>query len=362
LASASRSSQPLAPPAVIEELGTLIRQELTHPELRRRYRLPRCVMRLFAGVSGSGKTLAIQAIWRMMYGIMSEVTGTPIDQLPPRVFRLRVSEVLSMWLGESDKNLDRFFSEMEQLADEPFVAADGTSHTLPVLGIIEELDGIARARGTDPIYDRILTTLLQRLDATRPELRNKLILYIGTTNEAQHVDRAFLRRIGAKTVQFHRLNRKATFATVLQKHLTALPLCSNNGHTPAELVRSVVANVAAWLFSPNSDDTGIVELTYAGSTTPQVRYRRDFLTGSLVDRAVRQAAEESCQAEEEDAASPGVSLPALVRAFDEQIRSVTEQLNEHNVSHFTDVPDGVRVATLRRVPQPAHTALEFQRN
>jgi len=351
-----------APPKVIEELAALLRQEMTNPELRRRYKLPRCVMRLFAGVSGSGKTLAIHAIWRLMYEIMSEVTGVPTTQLPPRVFRLRISEVLSMWLGESDKNFDRFFAEIEQMADEPYVAPDGKEHKLPLLVILEEIDGIARARGSDPIYDRILTTGLQRLDPTRPELRNKLILYIGTTNEAQHVDRAFLRRIGGQTIQFSRLNRKAAFAAVLQKHLNGLPLCSNNGYTPVQLQQNIVADVAAWFFSPNGTDKGVVELTYAGSTTPQVRYRRDFLTGALVDRAVRQAAEESCKAEETGSSQPGVSLTALVRAFDEQIRSLTDQLNEHNVGHFTDVPDGVRVATLRRVPQPTLLPQELQRH
>ena len=350
-----------APPKVLEELKTLIRQEMMNPELRRRYRLPRCVMKLFAGVSGSGKTLAIHAIWRLMYEIMSEVTGTPVDQLPPRVFRLRISEVLSMWLGESDKNLDRFFAEVEQMADEPFTAADGKQYKLPVLVILEEIDGIARARGTDPIYDRILTTALQRLDPTRPELRKKFIIYIGTTNEAQHVDRAFLRRIGGETVQFSRLNKKAAFVAVLQKHLDALPLCSNNGHTPAELQRDIVADVAAWLFSPNGHDKGVVELTYAGSTTPQMRHRRDFLTGDLVRRAVTQAAEQSCKAEDRGEAGAGVSLETLIRAFDQQIRSVTEQINEHNVGNYTDVPDGVRVATLRRVPQPTLLPQELQR-
>jgi len=37
-------------------------------------------------VSGSGKTLAIQAIHRLMYEIMGELTGIPIDQLPHAYF------------------------------------------------------------------------------------------------------------------------------------------------------------------------------------------------------------------------------------------------------------------------------------
>ncbi len=350
-----------APPRCIEELSSLLRAELLHPETRRRYRLPRCVMKLLAGASGSGKTLAVQAIWRLMYEIMSEVTGVPLEQLPPRVFRLRMSEVLSKWLGDSDHNLDRFFNEVEQMADEPFVAPDGRSWRLPVLAILEEIDGLARARGQEPVYDRILTVALQRLDSTLAAVRGRFIIYLGTTNEPQSVDRAFMRRIGGTVEHFTRLNRRAAFVAVLQKHVAGLPLFSNNGHLPAELQRKLIGEVAAWLFSPNGADRGVVELTYAGSTTPQVRYRRDFLTGALIDRAVRQAAEEACQRELLEGATPGVKTETLVRAFDEQIHSVVEQLTEHNAREYTDVPDGVRVASVRRMTQPVQSPFELQR-
>ena len=132
---------------------------------------------------------------------MSEVTGAPIDALPPRVLRLRPAQVLSKWLGESDRNLDRFFDEAEGLAAEPFVR-DGRSFRLPVLAILEEIDGLARSRGEDAVYDRILTTALQRLDPTRPELRDKLILFLATTNVPHQVDAAFLRRIGGQVERF----------------------------------------------------------------------------------------------------------------------------------------------------------------
>src|SRR5262245_8129518 len=319
------------------------------------------MMKLLAGVSGSGKTLAVQALWRRMYEILSEVTGVPIDQLPPRVFRLRVSQVLSMWLGESDKNLDRFFQEVEQLADDPFIAPDGKVYKLPVLAILEEIDGLARERGHEPTYDRILTGALQRLDPAREELREKLIIYVATTNEPKQVDRAFVRRAGGTIEQFGRLNRKA-FVAVLQKHMARLPVVSNNGCTQEQIQRKLVSELATWLFSPNGADHGLVELTYAGSTTPVLKYRRDFLTGALVDRAVQQAANEASRAEALGTEKPGVSLELLVRAVDEQIRSIVELLSEMNVSHYVDLPDGVRVATLRRLPQAGLQPQEFQRS
>ncbi len=349
-----------APPRCIAEMSAMLQMEMTRPELRRRYGLRRCQMKLLCGVSGSGKTLAVQAIWRRMYEIMSDLTGTPVPELPPRVLHLNLSQVLSMWLGESDKNLDRFFSETEQLAAEPFVSSDGTSHTLPVLAILEEIDGLARARGHEPVYDRIMTTALQRLDPGRENLKDKLILFVGTTNEPQHVDRAFIRRIGGTIEHFGRLKEKA-FRAVLRKHLQKLPLSSRREVTGAEDLAATVNEVSAWLFSPNGDDRGLVELTYAGSTTPDVRFRRDFLTGALVDRAVQQAAETACQAEADRLGDGGVSFELLARSFDRQLRAVADQLNEHNAGHYLDLPDGRRVAQLRRIPQPALLPVTLQR-
>ena len=350
-----------APPRCIAELTELIRLEMTQPELRRRYKLRRCVMKLLSGVSGSGKTLAIHAIWRRMYEVMSEVTGVPIDQLPPRVFRLRMSTVLSKWLGESDRNVDRFFTEVEEMAEAP-VVLNGVKYKLPVLAILEEIDGLARARGgnTDGVYDRILTTALQRLDSTREDLKGKLILYIGTTNEPEQVDRAFMRRIGGTVEKFGRLGRKG-FAAVLQKHLGGLPLARHNGCPQERLVSNTVTDLTAWLFAPNGSDRGLVELAYAGSPTPDIRHRRDFLTGALVDRAVQQAAATAVQAEQTGAAQPGLSADLLIEAFDEQIRSVVDQLTEFNARTYLDLPEGMRVATVRRLPQPALLPREFQR-
>jgi ATP-dependent 26S proteasome regulatory subunit len=351
-----------APPKLIREVADHIRDELLRPETRRRYRLRPCLMKILCGVSGSGKTLAIQAIHRLMYQIMSEATGAPLEQLPARVFRFRQSQMLSMWLGESDKNVDRLFDEIEKLAGDAYTAPDGRTWRLPVLVIIEEADGMARSRGSgaDPVYDRILTTILQRLDPNREGLRDKLVIFLATTNESHIVDPAFLRRVGGSIEVFGRLKRSA-FKAVLQKHVTRLPAASNNGYTQPELWTRMTDDLAAWLYSPNGDQ-GIVELTYAGSTTPVVKCRRDFLTGALIDRAVQQAATEACAAEERGVGVPGVTLEHLMRAINDQVLGIAGQLREHNAGSYLDLPDNTRVASIRRLPQPAHLPIEFERH
>ena len=69
---------------------------------------------------------------------------------------------------------------------------------------------------------------------------------------------------------------------------------------------------------------------------------------------MQQAAAEASQAELDGSDPPGITLEQLVRAFEAQLRGIVDQLKEHNVGSYTDLPDGVRVATLRRIPQPAH--------
>jgi hypothetical protein len=166
--------------------------------------------------------------------------------------------------------------------------------------------------------------------------------------------------VGGSIENFSRLKRRA-FMAVMDKLTDGLPATSNNGYTLRELWDRHIQDLAAWFFSPNGSDPGLVELTYAGSTTPVTKYRRDFLTAALADRAVQQAAAEACQLQLEGRENPGITLEQLTRAFEGQLRGMVDQLKECNVGSYTDLPDGVRVATLRRIPQPGHMSFEFHR-
>lgn len=334
-----------SPPRVIEQVAKHIREEMLRPELRRRFKLRPCITRLLCGVSGTGKTLSVQAIHRQMYEIMSEVTGLPVEGLPHRVFRFRTSQMLSMWLGESDKNADRLFDEVEQVAAKPF-KHDGKEFNLPVLVIMEEADGMGRARGEEAIYDRILTTILQRLDPNRSGLSDRLIVFLSTTNESKMVDPAFLRRIGGSIETFGRMNQKA-FVEVIRKHVDGLP--ASNGHsTQKKAWQSIIADIHDWLFLPGGDP-GVVELTYQGHSSPVTKYHRDFLTGALIDRSVQQAATEAWELSLAKDPQAGITRDQLLSAINSQVSSVANQLCVQNVSHYLDIPEGVRVANVKRI-------------
>lgn len=350
-----------SPPRAIAEVLDHVWMELNEPEIRRRYGLPRCMTKLFCGGSGTGKTLSINAIQSGIYQLTSDYTGVPVDQLPKRVFRIRQGQVLSMWYGESEKNWERAIDEAQQLAAEEFETPDGRKVRLPVLVVLEEIDGLGASRdGHDAVNNRVLTTVLQRLDPNRQDIKDNLIIVLATTNEPHLVDVALLRRLGGTIENFKRLNRRS-FPVVFQKLTQARPPAALNGYSREEIWRRFSRDLTDYYFSENSPAPGLVEITYAGSTNPVIKHRRDFLTGALVDRAVQQAASEAAKAEKAGDGE-GITFEQLVRAFEGQLRGLVAQLRESNVGRFTDLPDGVRVASLRRLPQPKHLPFELLRN
>jgi hypothetical protein len=348
------------PKPFIERVVRTVELEMTKPELRRRYKLRRSMTTLLEGISGSGKSYSLLGTIRRIYDVMSKVTGVPVEDLPPRVLRLRSPAVLSKWLGESDKNIDRFFSEVEELADERFVNPEGDEHCLPVIVVMEEIDGLTRTRGHDGIHDRLLTTILERTDPTRQELREKLVLFFGTTNVAHLIDMAFIRRIGGSIEHFGRLGRRP-FAEVLDKHLTGLPFASHSNHSQNELRRGAVSELTGWLYSPHGEDRGQVYLSFIGSSVPETRYRRDFITAGLVDRAVQQAAAAACEAEDCGFDPPGLTPELLKKCFHEQVQDIVRQLRVQNVGNYLELPEGVRIQSVEPIEQPGLLTSELLR-
>lgn len=332
------------PPALIEELAEHVRRELEDPGLGRAYGLHRARTWMLTGLPGTGKTLTLLAVWRRLYELLAERHGVALEALPPRVMRLRVSEILSKWLGSSDRHIDRFFDEVEELAATRWTAPDGSEHELPVLVLGEEVDALARTRGDDGIHDRIQATLLERLDTTHSRLRDRLVLFLFTTNLAEHVDPAFLRRAGGQVTRFGPLDERG-FRAVLERQLSRVPVATRAGVQQPEARAQLVHELCGWLFSERGNGPQ-AELHYAGSSAPEWRHRRHFLTGGLVDRAVQAAASEAAAAERAGHAARGIDLRCLADALRRQVRDIVERLSPRNASMHL-LLDGSR--TLLRV-------------
>jgi SpoVK/Ycf46/Vps4 family AAA+-type ATPase len=288
------------------------------------------------------------------------VTGAPIEALPNRVLRMRMAHVLDKYLGVSDKRQDRFYDEVIQLANEPFVW-EGREWKLPVVARCEEIDSLARARnGSEDVMGRIQTTALERLDHLSGELGNALCIFLFTTNVPELCDQAFIRRAGGQIIDFGRIGR-SQFQAILSKKIHGRPMHPELGGNQQQAEQRLSREVTNWLFSPNGYDSGQVEVTFAGSATTDIKYRRDMLTGSVVDLSVQQACAEAKQIEKQGMQAPGLTTETVLAAFDRQIRGLCEQITEFNAQNYLSLPEGVRVASVRRIEQPAVQPFDLER-
>jgi hypothetical protein len=121
------------------------------------------VKTLFAGDSGTGKTMAAQVL---------------AADLGQEIFRLDLATVVSKYIGETEKNLDRIFA-----------AADGSNAIL----FFDEADALFGKRSdVQDAHDRYanleVAYLLQRMES----YAGAVVL---ATNYRQNIDEAFLRRL-----------------------------------------------------------------------------------------------------------------------------------------------------------------------
>jgi hypothetical protein len=325
-----------------------VRIRMLQPDLCRQYRRrgPRSIF--LTGPSGTGKTYSIYALWRGLYDVMANETGATIDDLPARVFRVRMPDVLSKWLGETDKQIDLLFGEAEDVAGQIFRGPDGRDWQLPVLVILEEFDALGRSRlldDHDGIFQRIMATVLQRLDVARPELADKHLLFVGTTNVPQLVDAAILRRLGGQQYLFRRLTQRRSFMQVLAKHLRGVPLAAHSDRN-GQALEAAVVEVADWLFH-ESPHQPLVQLTFAGGNTQAVS-RHQFLTHDLVRRAVEAATDEALRRHFESG-TKGLHIVDLIRAFADQTNALADTMTPQTATDFVDLPDSPRVTAIQRL-------------
>ena len=126
---------------------------------------------LFTGASGTGKTLAARVIAR---------------RLRLDVYRVDLAAIFDKYVGETEKNLHRVLEQAEQLN---------------VVLLLDEGDSLlgsrTEVRSANDRYANLETNfLLQRLEDYGG------IVFV-TTNEAEHIDHAFARRMDA-TIAFNR--------------------------------------------------------------------------------------------------------------------------------------------------------------
>ncbi len=136
---------------------------------------------IFYGPPGTGKTLTAMGLAKSL--------GRP-------VLGLDCSRILSMYVGESEKNVRRIFDDYEELARRAKIE--------PVL-LLNEADQFLGGRSSGPgssadkMHNQMQNIFLERIERFRGVL-------VATTNLLENIDRAFARRFEYK-IEFKRPDR-----------------------------------------------------------------------------------------------------------------------------------------------------------
>ncbi|NJE02602.1 CDC48 family AAA ATPase [Thermococcus sp. MV11] len=148
---------------VKQELKEAVEWPLKYPKAFQRLGIepPRGV--LLYGPPGTGKTLLAKAV---------------ATESEANFIGIRGPEVLSKWVGESEKRIREIFRKARQAA--------------PTVIFIDEIDAIAPARGMegDRVTDRLINQLLTEMDGIE---RNSGVVVIAATNRPDILDPALLR-------------------------------------------------------------------------------------------------------------------------------------------------------------------------
>lgn len=143
---------------------------------------------LLYGPPGTGKTLLAKAI-------VGEINkdNTSVYYL---LFNLSADGVRGRYEGDTEKNIEKIFSDAQRAADEKKKEPENANKKVKSLLFLDEIEALAKSRAEDGgSSERSVTTLLQQMDGLKS---SSDVVVLAATNYPWSLDSAFLRRFTAR--------------------------------------------------------------------------------------------------------------------------------------------------------------------
>lgn len=275
---------------------------------------------LLEGPGGVGKTRYALACYTALLAKHRAVANGQVGY-----FYIRGPEVLESLVGQAEKKLLR----VAKRADE-FWKKTG----LPPMVVIDEVDAIAKKRGTgisSDVNDTLVTTLLNVMSG----FEESGIIWVFLTNRVDVLDPELIRpgRID-RIFNIPRPDQSSAEA-IFRVHLMPMPL---QNMSPTEMAKSA----AEYYFG---DDVTLYDLTFAGEKNGQtIRHFTvaNIGSGAMIANAVQRAAELAMDRDEAAQLTKpaGIRLEDITSALldirDERLRLNHDDILEVFVNNFTD--------------------------
>ena len=315
----------------VATLRETVEMHLFHPELVKRYALPRKGSILLVGPPGCGKTLVARAL----AAHLSALSGGQA-----RFMNVKPGALHSMWYGKAEANYRELFRvAREAAAQDPGV---------PVVVFFDELDAIGETRGgaQTNVDDRIQNAFFVELDGLAARGN---VLVIGATNRREALDPALLRpgRFGDDPIEIPRPGRSAA-RDILAKQLPENIPYALNGHGDETTARASILDTAvSRLFAPNGEGE-LARITFRDGKQRGIS-PADLISGASLANVTRRARERACRREIENGPA-GLSesdiTSAITAELDQAVGALTPASCRH---HLSGLPNDVDVVGLERV-------------
>ncbi len=311
----------------IEQVRDAVELPFLYPHVFSNYKLSAPKGVLLYGPPGCGKTLIAKAV---ASSIAKKLGHLKDKQLRSYFLHVKGPELLSKYVGESERQVREVFKKAKERAD------DGH----PVIVFFDEMDALFRTRGTgisSDIESTIVPQFLSEIDGVE-RLNN--VIVIGASNRQDLIDPAVLRagRLDVKV----KVGRPDAVAArdIFSKYVTTdLPFAEDDlkqhGGDARALVDSLMNTTVEAMYAM-SDENKFIEVTYANGEK-EVLYFKDFASGALIEGIVSRAKK---YAVKRAIAQEGAGLRA-----DDLVRAIREEFKEHeDLPNTTNPDDWAKVA------------------